>query len=141
MRISKTEKGFTLLELLIVVVILGILATVVALKASGFLGAGTEEMARTQLSTLQTAILAGMANASVGTISPGTVLAGQTTNVTVSYTGGSFNLETYLNLPTHGTWNWGTSGMVSSGNFSGGGKTCSYDSSKPATEQWNCTAA
>jgi len=134
-KVRRDEGGFTLIELLIVIIILGVLAAVVAFNVGGFLGQGTLETAKTEMSSVQTAILAGMANASVGTISQGTVLAGQTTNVTVSYTGGSFNLETYLNLPTHGTWNWGTSGMVSSGNFSGGGKTCTYTA--PST--WNCT--
>ena len=133
-KVRRGEGGFTLIELLIVIIILGVLAAVVAFNVGGFLGQGTLETAKTEMSSVQTAILAGMANASVGTITGGTVEEGST-NVSVSYTGGSFSLGTYLNLPTHGTWTYGTSGMISSGNFSGGGKTCTYTA--PST--WNCT--
>ncbi len=139
MRISKTEKGFTLIELLIVIVILGTLAAVVALNASGFLGTGAEEMARTQLSTLQTALSSAMAINAVGAVLPGTVGEnGDSMTPTdaesckilnsSSIEGGEY-LHAYIQPDIKGKWSWNDQGVVTYGQYSGGGKTCEYDGS------------
>jgi len=61
MRIPKRgEKGFTLIELLIVVAILGVLAAVVIPNVGRFIGRGEEEAAETELSNIQTAVIAMM---------------------------------------------------------------------------------
>ena len=61
MRLPKRgEKGFTLIELLIVVAILGVLAAVVIPNVGRFLGAGEEEAAATELSNIQSAVVAMM---------------------------------------------------------------------------------
>jgi len=141
-KVSKGEGGFTLIELLIVIIILGILAAVVAFNVSGFLGAGTLETAKTERSTVQTAIMAGMADNSVGVVTAGSIAAGATT-CSVSYSGGSFNgsfnLQDYMHLPTHGSWNWTAAGVVNAGSYSGGGKTCNL-TQVSSVDNWTCTS-
>jgi len=61
MRLPKRgEKGFTLIELLIVVAILGVLAAVVIPNVGRFIGRGETEAAETELSNIQTAVIAMM---------------------------------------------------------------------------------
>ncbi|MFC2056286.1 type IV pilin protein [Chloroflexota bacterium] len=61
MRIPKKgEKGFTLIELLIVVAILGVLAAVVIPNVGRFIGRGETEAGQTELSNIQSAVVAMM---------------------------------------------------------------------------------
>ena len=61
MRLPKRgEKGFTLIELLIVVAILGVLAAVVIPNVGRFIGRGKKEAAATELSNIQSAVVAMM---------------------------------------------------------------------------------
>ncbi len=136
-KVSKGEGGFTLIELLIVIIILGILAAVVAFNVAGFLGQGTLETAKTERSTVQTAIMAGMADNNVGTVTAGNIASGATSG-SVSYTGGNFSLATYMLLPTHGNWNWTTAGVVNAGSYTGGGETCTLTQSS-GVDNWTCT--
>ena len=61
MRLPKRgEKGFTLIELLIVVAILGVLAAVVIPNVGRFIGRGEAEAKDTELSNMQSAVVAMM---------------------------------------------------------------------------------
>jgi len=82
MRMPKRgEKGFTLIELLIVVAILGVLAAVVIPNVGRFIGRGETEAADTELTNLQTAVVAMMVDNQLSELPAGTfVLEGAATD-------------------------------------------------------------
>ena len=140
-KVSKGEGGFTLIELLIVIIILGILAAVVAFNVGGFLGAGTEETAKTQKATLETAVIACMADHSgralnntvtIGTDNDGTKMT-HPSAVLLPIGGVNYPLSTYLSSDIQGYWLISTSGLITAGDYAGGGKCCSWNSGN-----WTC---
>ena len=72
-RLKSGESGFTLMELLVVVAILGVLAAIVVPSVLMFIGEGTEESGRTEFQNMMTGVGVLAYLSSSGTIS-GTAL-------------------------------------------------------------------
>jgi type IV pilus assembly protein PilA len=64
-RIRQESKGFTLVELLIVIAILGVLAAVVLPNVTGLVGEGETEAQKAELVTIQTAVDTMMAKEAI----------------------------------------------------------------------------
>ncbi|MBN1152286.1 MAG: type II secretion system protein [Dehalococcoidia bacterium] len=59
-RYTKVSSGFTLIEILVVVALLGIIAAIVLLNITGFMGSGSVESANVEAHQVQTAVIAYM---------------------------------------------------------------------------------
>ena len=77
---KRGEKGFTLIELLIVVAILGVLAAVVIPNVGRFIGRGETEAGETELSNIQSAVVAMMTDNGVQTLPNPKTGSGNATN-------------------------------------------------------------
>jgi prepilin-type N-terminal cleavage/methylation domain-containing protein len=64
------EKGFTLVELLVVVAILGALSAVAVPNVGKFVGKGKTESYATELHNIQTAIMSMLADSTTGQLTP-----------------------------------------------------------------------
>lgn len=82
MRMPKRgEKGYTVIEWLVVVSILGVLAVVVVPNVERFIGRGEPEAAKTELTNIQTAVVVMMTHNQLSELPDGTfVLEGAATN-------------------------------------------------------------
>ena len=71
-RLHQEEKGFTLIELIVVVAILGILAAIVVPNVGSWIGHGRAEAALTELHDVQLAMTAVMARANLSGVDAST---------------------------------------------------------------------
>jgi len=136
----KGEDGFTLIEVLIVIIILGTLAATVVFNVGGFVGAGTEEIAKMQGNLLQTAITAAMAQESAASITGGNIGVDGTSKTSpadfeLKLDGRNVAMSQYIQNDITGYWEWDNSGTIIEGIYTGGDTTCTYNK----TAGWGCS--
>jgi prepilin-type N-terminal cleavage/methylation domain-containing protein len=139
-KVRQGKGGFTLIEVLIVLLILSILAAVVVFNVGGFIGQGTEQIAKMQGNLVQTAIVAAMAQESAASVKEGYIgYVGDGTSITnpdewkLTVGNKTVTMSKYVTSDIQGYWAWDASGTIIDGKYTGGGKTCTYDNGT-----WTC---
>jgi len=138
-KVRKGEGGFTLIEVLIVIFILAILVATVVLNVGGFVGAGTEEIAKMQGNLLQTAIVAAIAQESAASVTGDNIGVNGTSKTSpadwqLKVDGKNVTMSKYVENDITGYWEWDNSGTITEGIYTGGDTTCTYNT----TDGWDC---
>jgi type IV pilus assembly protein PilA len=110
------EKGFTLVELLIVIAILGVLTAVAVPNVGKFMGRGEVESANTEYNTLQTAVMAIMADAGRSDVTAASDIT-QGSSITVGTT--AYALSDYVTGTIKGTYSIADTGVLTGTSYPG----------------------
>ena len=115
-KLHRGQKGFTLMELLIVVAILGVLAAVVIPRFTGLIGTADDEAKATELEIVQTAVVAAMTEGSMAPPIDTETEKQLPGSATVSKTGYTpVLMSTYLQTSTGWLYSWDANGVVTQG--------------------------
>lgn len=106
--INRESKGFTLVELLIVIAILGVLAAVVLPNVTGLVGSGQTEAAKAELVTVQTAMDTMMAKLKLTSVTA----TAATSNMSSFPTSNGLYPAYLRTATTKGTYSCSTTGLV-----------------------------
>ncbi len=107
-RIHRESKGFTLVELLIVIAILGVLTAVVLPNVTGLVGEGETEAAKAEMVTIQAAMDTMMAKTGLSSVK-----ATSATSKMSAFPKGNALYPNYLRMKTtKGTYSCSTTGSV-----------------------------
>jgi prepilin-type N-terminal cleavage/methylation domain-containing protein len=111
-RHNRGEKGFTLVELLIVFTLLAVLAAIMIPNVSGLIGYGHTQAAAAELSIVQTALDSMMAKASLSSVNA-TSETNDMSAFPLDAGAANYLYPNYLRVATtHGTYSCTTNGTV-----------------------------
>jgi len=107
-RLLQSESGFTLVELLVTIAIMGMLFGVVTLALNGLSSDATANVKASELSQVQTAVDVYLAAGY-----PSATIAARTDATEITSTDSDADFKTYIrSLPTEYTYTWDTDGVV-----------------------------